>query len=67
MSHFSAIFQIFCFLTQIRKKCIISEVSTKNRIICDTDLINMWILADEAGCFVNFQILRHNDTITILY
>ena len=32
-----------------------SEVSTKNRIIWDTDSINMWILADEACHFPNFS------------
>ena len=48
-------FKYFAFLTKIRKKCAISEVSTKNRIICDTDSINMWILADEACRFTNFS------------
>ena len=43
------------FFTKIRKKCAINEVSTKNGIICDTDTINMWILADEACCFTNFS------------
>ena len=42
-------------LTETWKKCAISEVSTKNRIFCDTDLINTWILADEACCFSNFS------------
>ena len=36
-------------------KCAISEVSAKNRIIWDTDSINMWILADEACRFTNFS------------
>ena len=49
------------------KKCSISDVFTKNRIICDTDSINRWILADEASHFTSFQILCHNDIITILY
>ena len=31
-----------------------SEVSTKNRIIWDTNSINMLILADEACCFTSF-------------
>ena len=52
---FSAIFQIFYFLTQIRKKCAMSEVSTKNRIIRDTNSINIWILADTACRFTNFS------------
>ena len=51
-------------MTQIREKCAISEVSTKNRIIWETDSINMWILADEVVLLI-FQILRHNDVITI--
>ena len=41
--------------------------NTKNRIIWDTNSRNMWILADEAYRFTNFQIIRHNDVITILY
>ena len=44
-----------------------SEVSTKNLIIWDTNSINMWILADEACRFTNFSNimsqLRHNDFI----
>ena len=32
-----------------------SEVSTKNRIIWDTDSINMWILADET-CHLKVKI-----------
>ena len=43
------------FLRQIRKKYVITEISTKNRIICDTDSINVWILAEEACCFTNFS------------
>ena len=30
-----------------------SEISTKNRIIWDTNSINMWILADDACRFTN--------------
>ena len=48
----------FAFLTQIRKKCAISEVSTKNRIIWDTVSIIMWILADEASRFTNFSNIK---------
>ena len=48
-------FKCFAFLTQIRKECAISEVSTKNRAICDTDSINMWILADQACRFTDFS------------
>ena len=54
-SYFSAIFQIFCFLTHIRKKCAMSKVSAKNRIICDTNSRNMWIIADEACRITNFS------------
>ena len=32
-----------------------SEVSIKNKIIWDTNSINMSILADEACCFTNFS------------
>ena len=68
MAIFQLFLKYFAFSTQIRKKCVISEVSTKNRIIWDTASINMWILADEACRFTNFSnILRHNDVITILY
>ena len=44
-----------------------SEESTKNRIIWDTNSIYIWTLADEAFRFTNFSILRHNDVITISY
>ena len=44
-----------------------SKVSTKNKIIWNTNSRNMWILADEACRFTYFQILRHNDVITIPY
>ena len=47
-------FKYFAFLPKIREKRAINEVSTKNIIICDSDSINMWILADEAGCFTIF-------------
>ena len=57
---FSAIFQIFYFLTQIRKTCAISEVSAKNRT-------NMWTLAEKLVVILIFQILHHNDVITITY
>ena len=44
----------FCFLTQIMKKYAIVEISTKKKIICDTESRNMWISADEANCFTDF-------------
>ena len=43
---FQLFFKYFAFLTQIRKKCAISKVSTK---------IELWILADKACCFTNFS------------
>ena len=52
-SHFPVIFQIFCFSDRF-EKCGMSEVSTKNRNIWDTNSINMWILADEDCRFTNF-------------
>ena len=42
-------------------------IPTKNKVICDAESINMWILADEACRFANFSNIRHNDIITILY
>ena len=45
--------------------CAMSELSVGNRIIWDANSINMWILADEACHFTNFQILHHNHVITI--
>ena len=50
---FSYLSNIFFFLHRLGK-CAISEVSTKNRIIWDTDSINMWILADQVCRFTNF-------------
>ena len=52
---FSAIFEIFYFFDADQEKGAISNVSTKNRNIWNTDLINMWILADEACRFTNFS------------
>ena len=45
---FSAIFQVFFKYFSFLKlgKGAISEVSTINRIIWETNLINTWILAD---------------------
>ena len=47
-SHFSAIFQMYCFFDADQEKYAMSEVSIKNRIIWDPNSINMKILADEA-------------------
>ena len=52
---FSYLSNIFAFLKQIRKKCAISGIFTKNRIIWDTDWINMWKLHDEACRLTNFS------------
>ena len=49
------------------KKYAILEISTKQKKICDTESINMWILADVANCFTDFSILRHHDVTAILY
>ena len=59
----------FVFFAQIRKKHAILVIHTKNKVIYDAESINMymWILAEEACRFTNFQILRYNDVITILY
>ena len=58
---------MFCFFDTDQEKCAISEVSTKNRVIWDTDSINMWILADKACRFTNFSNItsqwRYNDFI----
>ena len=54
-------------MTQIRKMYGIFVISTKNKVICDTESIYMSILADEACRFTSFKILRHNDVIIILY
>ena len=37
------------------KKYAIVEISTKKKIICDTESINMWIWADEANRFTFFE------------
>ena len=35
--------------------------------ICDTESINIWILAEEAYHFTDFLLLCHHDVITILH
>ena len=64
-SHFSAIFKNFAILTQIMTKYAMVEISTKKKIICHTESINMWIWADEAYSFIDFwnitSLWRHND------
>ena len=39
-------------------KCAIDEIFTKNEMICDTESINMWILAEEACHFTNFSNIK---------
>ena len=56
---FSAIFKKFSLLTQIMNKYAIVQISTKKKIICDTESINMWIEADEAYCFTDILTLLH--------
>ena len=51
---FSYLSDVLLFDTD-QEKCAISELSAKNRVICDTDLINIWILADEACRFTIFS------------
>ena len=53
--HFSAIFQIFGSLAQIRTDYAIFVICTKNETICETGSINMLILADEACQFTDFS------------
>ena len=52
---FSAIFQKFCFFDTDYEKYAIVEISTEQKIICDTESINMWIQADEAYRFTDFS------------
>ena len=61
---FQLSFQNFSFDTDYEKHAIV-EISTKKKIICDTELINMWISADEAYLFTVFPMLRHHEVITI--
>ena len=51
---FSYISKYFAFLTQIRKKYGIFVISTKNKVICETESIYTSILADEACRFTSF-------------
>ena len=55
MVPFSAIFKKFCFLDTEYEKYAIVEVSTKKKIICDTESINMWLSADEVFRFTDFS------------
>ena len=49
------------------KKYAILEISTKKKIICDTESINMWIWADEGYRFTYFSNItsswRHTDFV----
>ena len=61
----------FCFFDTDYDNYAIVEISTKKKIICDTELINMWIWADEADCFSNFLTItsswHHNDFIVDIW
>ena len=53
---------------KIMKKYAIVEISSKKKIICDTESINMWIWDDEVYLFTDFSnSYLHHDIITILY
>ena len=49
------------------KKYAVVEISTKKKVICDTESINMWIWANEAYCVADFSSIisswRHNNFI----
>ena len=45
---FSYLSKISLFVTRNMNSYTIVEISTKKKIICDTELVNTWILADEA-------------------
>ena len=66
-SHFSAIFKKFCCFDTDYETYAIVEISTKKKIICDTESINMWIWAGEAYRLTDFVNItsswRHNDFI----
>ena len=51
---FSAIFQIFVFLTQIRKNYVIFVICTKNEPFCENGSINILIWADEVWFYQFF-------------
>ena len=56
-SHFSAIFQTFCVFDTDYQKYPIVQISSKKKIINDTESINIWIIADQAYHFTDF--LKH--------
>ena len=49
------------------KKYAIFEISTKKKIICDAESINMFFELTKLIVLLIFGILCHNDVITILY
>ena len=53
-SHFSGIFKKFCFFDTDYENYAIVEMSTKRKIICGTESINMWISVDDAYRFSDF-------------
>ena len=52
---FPLCFKNFGFFDTDYEKYAIVEISTKKKIICDTESINMWISADEAYHFTDFS------------
>ena len=66
--HLLAIFKIFLLFSLRLEKNAICVLSNKNKIICVTESISMWISADEACRFTDFyNIICHHDIIMILY
>ena len=55
LTFFCCLSNILLFLTQIRKNHVISEIFTKNKIICDTESINTWVRADKACRVTDFS------------
>ena len=56
-SHFASIFQNFGFFDTDYENFAIVEISTKKKIICGTESINMWIGDDEAYHFSDFSTI----------
>ena len=55
---------MIAFLTQIRKDYGIFVICTKNETICETESINMLILADEA-CQFTYEACQFTDFFNI--
>ena len=48
---------VVCPRSPLLLSLAIGEISIKNKIICNTKLVNVWILADKACHLTVFQIL----------